>query len=296
MMSVDMLAQLAAAADDLTSKGVVNLQKLIEALIYSVIRAQARTYRKTGDAVARTNEVLELLSQIPTEMVQPALGEVLQRSLKRYQINPKGDLAYTEAPDVFVCRVCGYLRISEAPAECPTCGSSFGVFRRFQGMFNGDNCEPENPMALLHLLDQNAVQIESLVSDLPESDCLKHPFPGRWSIREQVTHFYDANVLFEGRVSLMLTEHEPFLSSEAPYAKAAQSEGRPSRTSEIFRIYKEARNAFTTRLRGLAPAQLWRRGRHQDFGLVSIMHQVKYFAHHEQAHMGSVAALRRAIV
>jgi len=296
MMSVDILAQLAAAADDLTNKGVINLQKLVEALIYSVIRTQARTYRRRDDATARAREVLDLVSQIPAETVAPSLREALEHSLKRYQVNPKGDLTYNEAPDVFVCRSCGHVSISEAPAECPVCGSSFGVFRRFQGMFNGDNCVPENPLALLNLLDQNAVQIESLVSDLRESDCIKHPFPGRWSIREQITHLYDAHVLLEGRVSLMLTENEPFLSSATPYARATESEGRPSSTSEILHMYKEARMAFTVRLRGMAPALLWRSGRHEDFGFVSIMHQVKYFTCHEQAHMGSVAALRRALV
>ena len=148
MISVDILAQLAAAADDLTNKGVINLQKLVEALIYSVIRTQARTYRRRDDATVRAKEVLELVSHLPAETVATALREVIEHALKRYQVNPKGDLTYSEAPDVFVCRSCGQVSMSEAPEECPVCGSSFGVFRRFQGMFNGDNCEPENPLAL----------------------------------------------------------------------------------------------------------------------------------------------------
>ena len=296
MISVDLLAQLTAAAEDLTNKGIINLQKLLEALVYSVIRTQARNYRRRDDAVVRIQDVLSLVNQIPAEFVAPALQKVLELALKRYQINPKGDLSYDEAPDIFVCRSCGHVSIGEAPKECPGCWSSFGVFRRFQGMFNGDNSEPENPFALLDMLDQNAVQVELLVWGLQESECVKHPFPGRWSIREQITHFYDAQALLEGRVSLMLVEHEPFLGSATPYTKATDSKGRPSHTSDILRIYKEARTAFTARLREVAPIQLWRRGRHEDFGLVSIMHQVKYFAQHEQAHMGSIAALRKAVI
>ncbi len=296
MTSVDALARLIAASQDLNNKGMVNLQKLLEALVFSVIRVQARTFRRRDDAAARIQEIDALLAELPSDVVTPAFKQVLERCLKRYQIDPTGDLRYTDAPDIFVCRNCGQATVGEAPQECPVCGSSYGVFRRFQGLFNGDNAEPENPFALLQMLDQNAAQVESLVLGLPERDCIRHPFPGRWSIREQVTHFYDTQMLLEARVSLMLAEDEPFLGSVAAYTKATENEGRPAQTSEIMRMYKEARSAFTAKLREVAPALLWRRGRHEDFGLVSIMHQVKYFAHHEQSHMGSIAALRRAVV
>ena len=275
---------------------MVNLQKLLEALVYSVIRVQARPYKRRDDAAVRIQEVATLLSQIPVEVIAPAFQKVLKLALERYQIDPSGDLTYAEAPDIFVCRSCGQATVGEAPQECPVCGSSFGVFRRFQGIFNGDNSEPENPSALLDMLDQNVVQVDSLVSGLRESECTQHPFPGRWSIREQIAHFYDTQTLLDRRVSLMLVEDEPLLSSAAPYEKATEAEGRPNSTAELFRAYKEARSAFTTRLREGAPTELWRRGHHEDFGIVSIMHQVKYFACHEQAHMGSIATLRKAVI
>jgi hypothetical protein len=86
------------------------------------------------------------------------------------------------------------------------------------------------------------------------------------------------------------------LSTAVPYETATDANGRPAETREILRLFLTDRKALTSRLRELPLADLWRRGRHDDFGLISVMHQVKYFAQHEQAHMGTVTALRKAIV
>jgi hypothetical protein len=97
------------------------------------------------------------------------------------------------------------------------------------------------------------------------------------------------------RVSLILSGDTPSLSSAAPYETATDASGRPAETQEILRRFLADRKELTDRLRSLSLAELWKRGRHEDFGPVSIMHQVKYFAQHEQAHMGTVAILCRIL-
>ena len=296
MTTLDVLARLIATSEDLTDHGMINLQKLLEALVYAVVRVEARTYRREGDPAERIEEISRLIDDLPDRIIPPAFREVLERAMERYTAEPTGDLTYVDAPDVFVCRSCGHVAVSAPPHACPVCDVAAGVFRRFQGMFNGDNAEPEDPSALIDLLDENARQLETLMLGLEEADCTHRPFDGRWCVREHVTHFLDAQAVLIRRVSSILTENTPLLSTAVPYETATDDNGRPTETREILGMFLNDRKDLTSRLRALPLADLWRRGRHDDFGLISVMHQVKYFAHHEQAHMGTVAALRKAVV
>jgi rubrerythrin len=295
MTTFENLARLVAASEDLVDSGMVNLQKLLEALVYSAVRVEARAHRRGSEPAQRIKEIASIVDGFPDRIIPSDFREVLKRSLQRYTADPTGDLTYGEAPDIFVCRSCGNAAVSSAPRECPFCQAASGVFRRFQGMFNGDNAEPEDPSALIDLLEDNARQLKALLSGLNEADCLRRPFDGHWCIREHVTHFLDAQAVLIQRVALILKEDTPMLSSAAPYETATNPEGRPAETREILKLFLSDRRDLTTRLRALNPSQLWKRGRHDDFGLVSIMHQVKYFGHHEQAHMGSITVLRKAV-
>lgn len=296
MSTVDNLGRLIAAAEDLTDEGMVNLQKLLEALVYAVVRVEARPHRREGNPAERIEEIGKLINELPDKTIPSAFREVLENAIKHYRANPSGDLTYEQAPDIFVCRGCGNVAVAEAPDFCPVCGVAAGVYRHFTGIFNGDNTEPDDPADLIELLEENARQLESIVSNLDETECTRRPFAGRWSIREHVTHFLDAQAVLIGRISLILTEDTPLLKTAVPYVTATDAKGRPTETQDILEAFIDDRNDLTARLRALSVAELWKRGRHQDFGLVSIIHQVKYFANHEQAHMGEIAALRETLV
>lgn len=295
MITVETLGRLIAASEDLTDYGMMNLQKLLEALVFAIVRVEARAHRRKVDPAERIGEIGRLIRGLPEKVIPPEYRTVIEGALQRYAADARGDLTYLEAPDVFVCRSCGYAAVAAAPESCSDCGEAIGVFRRFRGMFNGDNAEPEDPSALIDILDSNARRLETLVSGLAEADCTSHPLTGRWSIRDHVTHFYDAQAVLIRRIYLMLSEDEPVLDTAAPYETATDSGGRPADTREILTLFLADRKALTGRLRTLSIAELWKRGRHADFGLISVMHQVKYFAQHEQAHMGTVAALGRAL-
>lgn len=295
MTTLDTISRLIAASEDLTDHGMVNLQKLLEALVYSIIRVEARTYRRESYPAERIEEISRIIHDLPDKFIPQDFREVLNRAMGRYTRAPIGDLPYGAAPDVFVCRGCGHAAVLAAPQACPFCHVVAGVFRRFQGMFNGDNAEPEDPIALIDLLDENARQVEMLMSGLEEADCTRRLVKGRWCLREHVNHFHDAQTVLIRRVSLILTEDTPMLSTAVPYETATDDSGRPAETREILNLFLSDRKNLTTRLRSLSLPDLWKRGRHDDFGLISVMHQVKYFANHEQAHMGTIAALRKAI-
>lgn len=295
MIALENLARFVANANYLTDKGMLNLQKLIEALVFAVIRVESRSYLDERDSLDRIHEMLELLDDFPDKSLPPSLGELIRAALNHYKESTEGDLQYDQAPDVFVCRNCGFVSLHAPPEVCAECGEAQGVFRRFLAMFNGDNAEPDDPRELIDLLDNSAHLLKDLVANLPVSDLERHPIEGKWSLRDHIVHFHEAQTVLIGRVSRMLTEDAPDLASAKPYDIDTSEESGPAETKDILNSFLAERKIFTDQLRALGIRELWRRGQHEDFGLVSVMHQVKYFACHEQAHLGTIVALKNAV-
>jgi hypothetical protein len=159
-------------------------------------------------------------------------------------------------------------------------------------MFNGDNYEPIDPTLILALLVDNAEQLAELTHDLSEDLLQRRPDSDTWSIREHVSHFYDTQEMLERRMDLILNEEEPDLSAAAPYISATENTGRPSSTQEIVERFCTRRKDSVAYLRKRSLTDLWRSGNHPEFGRISLLRQLCYFAFHEQSHLPAIETLR----
>ena len=90
MTTLEILAGLIAASEDLTDHGMTNLQKLLEALVYAVVRVEARIYRRECDPAERIEEINRLIHDLPDKTIPPACREVLERALERTEAFPEG--------------------------------------------------------------------------------------------------------------------------------------------------------------------------------------------------------------
>jgi len=98
---------------------------------------------------------------------------------------------------------------------------------------------------------------------------------------------------FRFRLDLFLKEEHPILESKAVWTWAANEQERPPTALKIFETYKAARADTLDKLERL-PLAHWRRtGRHEEFGVITLRHQVSYFAAHESTHLVQIDALRR---
>jgi hypothetical protein len=79
----------------------------------------------------------------------------------------------------------------------------------------------------------------------------------------------------------------------AIYENADQSEGRPAETIEMLNQFLELRGRSIALLEGLPLKDLWRTGRHSEFGTITIIRQVAYLAYHEQTHLPEIEALHQ---
>jgi len=206
------------------------------------------------------------------------------------------DLLVEESPDVFVCRTCGHIAFWQPPGHCPDCGAWPGRFRRFVPVFNADNAEPSNPWAVLALLAKNGDDLESLVGDLGEEVRARRPGLGVWSIREHVAHFYDGQATLDDRVDRMLAEDDPELTVLSMFELATQEHLHPAMTADMLAVFRRKRASCVARLEARPLRDLWRTGRHAEFGRITILRQANYMACHEQTHLPDIERLRRQVL
>ena len=287
------IARVSAAADRSADEGYMNLNKLLEAGIYSQIKRAAWNYEPKVTRQTLPAELKTSLSFLAEHNSDQDLLAVIEKGYQGIIDQRATDFLDSEAPDIFVCRTCGYLSFSEPPDHCPDCGSWPGRFRKFVAVFNMDNYEPINPMGVIQLFAQNAEDLTGLVNGLSEDVLTKKPGQDEWSLRDHVAHFYDAQEMLDTRLDLMLKHEDPELEAMAIYENAAKDQGRSDSTHDMLEQFLAHRRQSIATLEGLPLKDLWRTGRHSEFGRITIIRQVAYLAYHEQSHLPEIEDLRQ---
>lgn len=285
------IGRLIALAERFASEGQMNLNKTLEAIVYAQIRHAAWEYRPEVTTKRMQSELAQCMEDIAQVNLSPDLVAVLRTGQRALEEGRGADLLIEEAPDVFVCRTCGYQAIEDAPERCPDCGAWAGSFRKFVAFFNQDNAEPGNPYDLLSLLKQNADDLKRLVEPLTEGQLTQKPNAYDWSIRDHIAHFYDTQVMLDTRVELMIKHDNPELAALAVYEFATDEGRHPETAHEILSAFVGKRFQCVQRLEELPLEDLWRPGRHPEFGQLTILRQAAYLAHHELSHLSEIEGL-----
>lgn len=289
------LDRVAALAERFASEGQMNLNKLMEAATYAQVRRAGWNYRPPVTVNTMQAELEACTQSLRQAGLSPKLIAALETGRQVLAEHRQADLFAEEAPDVFVCRTCGHVALGSPPDHCPDCGAWPGRFRKFVAMFNGDNSEPTNPMEILALLAQNAESLARLVESLSEEEMRKTPNGSDWSIRDHVSHFYDTQEMLDARVDLMLRHDNPELTALAVYELATEADRHPASTHAMLAQFLDRRARCITRLEALPLKDLWRPGRHPEFGQLTILRQVAYLAFHEQTHLPEIEMLKRLV-
>ena len=207
------IPRMAALAERFAAEGQMNLNKLLEATVYTQTRRAAWRYRPEVTLETVQKELHATIQVLKRDQTAPELIAILERGYLAISEGQQADLPFSEAPDVFVCRTCGHLSMNNPPDRCPDCGSWPGRFRKFVAFFNGDNAETINPMEVIRLLGSNAKDLEQLVEGLSEEQLTRIPNKNEWSIRAHVAHFYDAQEMLDAHLELMLEQDDPELAA-----------------------------------------------------------------------------------
>lgn len=291
----DGLGRLVALAERFAAEGQMNLNKLVEAAVYAQVRRTGWRYRPPVTVKTMQGELEVCIQSLQQAGLSPELIAILETGRQALAEHRPADLLAEEAPDAFVCRTCGHVALGSPPDHCPDCGAWPGRFRKFVAMFNGDNSEPTNPMEVLALLAHTAEALARLVDGLSEEEMLRTPDGSDWSIRDHVSHFYDTQEMLDTRVDLMLRHDNPELTALAVYELATEADRPPASTRAMLAQFRDKRARCIARLEALPLKDLWRPGRHPEFGQLTILRQAAYLAFHEQTHLPEIEALRRQV-
>jgi DinB superfamily len=281
-----------ALSERFASEGEMNLSKLLDAAVYADVRRSGWIHRPAVTRATMQGELRTTIERLKARHADDGLIGALELGSAKLARGDHRDLLVDEAPDVFVCRTCGHVALGEPPARCPDCGSWPGRFRRFVPVFNADNAEPIDPMAVLALLAANAADLERLTGDLSEEVSARRPSPDAWSIREHIAHFYDAQETLDHRIDRMLGGDDPDLTVLSMFELAAQDELHPATAAETLAVFQRRRASCVARLEALPLRDLWRTGRHAEFGRITVLRQANYMACHEQTHLPDIEELR----
>lgn len=288
MEKYDALVQMLALASKMEIEGQYNLAKLLRAATHGLLCQAAYQQKLPTYKADLAGAVEQLVQALPSLGLSPELVLALQRSAESIA---HGRLSlFEDAPNPFVCRTCGYILLGEPAAGCPTCGAHPVTFQQFPPVYWLGAFTPFQ--ALVHLR-QTPEQVAALLAGLSDAVLERQPANGGWSIRHVITHLRDAQLLVDHRIQLMLAEENPSLEAKAVFEWATQAGERPQAAQQIFDTYHLSRQDTLTRLERLPLTDWWRSGRHQEFGVVTILQQASYFAMHEVTHLPQLEELKR---
>jgi hypothetical protein len=285
------LGRLAALAGRFAAEGQMNLSKLVEAALYAYTRRAGRSYRPSVTVGTMDSELAAGMDFLKQHEATGSLLPVLETGRRALAEHRDRDLLAEEAPDAFVCRVCGHTALRVAPQRCPDCGAWPPMFRRFVAISGWDNTDPVNPASILGLLAESADILGGMLNGLDEESARAIPAGSDWSVRDHVNHLSYVQDLLDARVDLMLKHDNPPLAA-APTSEPLTNEGgRPAGFGDLLRAFLEKRRRSLDRLEKLPLRDLWRTGRHPEFGEITVLRQAAYAAHHEQTHLQDIEAL-----
>jgi hypothetical protein len=283
----DTLIHLFALASRLEGEGQYNLAKLARATADSLCRQAAYPIELPTDKDKLAADIQQTIGGLSRLNVSEELLSALKCGA---EFMVQGKLSpITETPHPYVCRTCGHITLSPPAAPCPTCGAWADTFQKFMPNYWFDVLEPP---AALECLRQTPLDVEKLIEGLPDETLNRIPPDGGWAIRNVLSHFRDAQGVFDFRVDLFLKDAHPILEAKAVFAWAKDETERPPSARDIFETYRASRTKTLRKFETLSFSDWWRTGEHEEFGTVTLRQQVSYFAAHERTHLSQLEKLR----
>lgn len=273
----------------LTAEGYYGLAKLFWALSYtgSLKAAIAQSVpRMSTDLVS---EIETTLAGLRAGQEDSALISAVEFGLAAARRDD--NVAYSDIPDTYVCRNCGRIIIAEAETlqSCVTCGSRPLTFMHVLPIWYFD---PLSPTRLMQALTETPDEISHALETMTEAQMSLKPVPGEWSVRELLWHLLVTQELLAVRADKIINLDNPVLEGVAAWA--TQLDESLSAT-QILDRYRVSRQKTLSQLETIGAGDWWRTGMHSEFGQITLLQHVTYFARHEIGHLTQLDALQRFI-
>ena len=132
------------------------------------------------------------------------------------------------------------------------------------------------------------------IHGIPESDLKRPEAEGKWSIADVIGHLGDLEMVYAVRMRTALAVDEPdvpVLKQDAWIANVHRREP----VSELLEQFWFHRRLNLTLKSRLTEAELARKGRHPDYGLITIAQMFDRIASHDEKHLRQIERIKTTL-
>ena len=148
--------------------------------------------------------------------------------------------------------------------------------------------------AVWEILATTPEKLKREVSTLSRREMLARPAPGKWSVQEVLAHLADVEeVGMRARVAAMIEQENPTLLPVDQEARAVELKYNAIDPRRSLARFERQRRANVKWLRKLRPAQLKRRGVHQQVGKITAEELITEWAFHDLGHLKQILEIKR---
>lgn len=267
---------LIALAGELEKEGQYNIAKLLRAAATSAVNRSSLKSQVPVSPEAQAGALREIADGL-TDSNASVLAAPLRTAAEA--LDSGGVPLYVDTPDPFVCRICGFVSLESDQERCAECGRWSTAAEPFKAIYW---LSASTPPEAISLLSSAPAAIESI---LGSGDPTAPGPEGGWSAHQTLEHLNNAQGVFRGRIDQLIAGGEPDLASVMVW----RMDGSADDTSALFEAYRSLRSEIVDVLSGVEADAWWNRGRHEEFGTVTLAEQASYFANHEPTHLAQLA-------
>ena len=143
----------------------------------------------------------------------------------------------------------------------------------------------------LTVADATPAKIVSLIRGLTPRQMARRPAPGKWSIREIISHLADTDMVMDCRARWIAFENHPTLVpfDQEKWAAGRAREKEPvTETLERFRLLRRSQIRL---FRRASKTDFRRTGFHPERGVVTLRVQLETLAGHDLNHLAQIQRL-----
>jgi len=118
------------------------------------------------------------------------------------------------------------------------------------------------------------------------------PEPGKWSMRQIVSHLSDSEILAATRFRRILAEDRPVLEAFNQNAWATNLDYNKRKTSQALETFRRIRGENYELLKDLPETAFERTAVHSKLGEVTLLRMLQIFAEHAENHAQQLRARR----
>ena len=134
-------------------------------------------------------------------------------------------------------------------------------------------------------------RIVTVIRTLGPSQLARRPAPGKWSIREIITHLADTEMVMCCRARWIAFENRPTLVPFDQNKWAAGRAGEKDSVAETIERFRLLRRSQLRLFRNASKKAFGRTGFHPERGVITLREQLETLAGHDLNHLAQIERL-----